>query len=483
MILIKLAWRNLYRHLRKTLLLGTLITVGIAVLFVANAVFDGTNDGLERTFRGSFTGDAVLGEQSETAYSLFGNEVPIVSEYETVPPLHSHGEITESLGDLAGLEASTSIVSAPAQININGYRQNVPLFGVDPDTYFDVCVDVEILTGDVNGLADEGVFINSVLAADAEKALGRSLEPGEPVSFSMYIGNSFRVRTVPFLGVHKYAGSTEALDRVVFADLVTVRSLANYTLGYSTTSEEESSVEEDLFSMDDLFAENTDVESNAESGVDLTELETILADTGDRDALVLTDDGAWSFILLKAEEGRSATMIRNLKRILRENDLDAKFLSWRNAAGSTALILFAVQSLFYVGLGFLGLGAVLVIMNALVISVLERTNEIGTMRSIGASAGFIRGLFIAESMIITVSAAVIGIILGIMITAAMNRTGITLDNPLLISLFGGAVLSPHVSLNGILLHLGVAFGLGALAWIYPVSIAIKIQPLAAMNKV
>lgn len=458
--------------------------IGIAVLFIANAVFEGTNDGLERTFVGSFTGDAVLSEKSDTAYSLFGNEVPIVSEYETVPPLHSHADLIKQLDSLSDLAAYTSIVSAPAQINISGYRQNVPLFGIDPETYFDVCVDVEIQTGDVSTLSTEGVFLNSVIAADAEAALERPLEPGEPVSFSMYVGNSFRVRTAPFLGVHEYAGTTEALERVVLADLVTVRSLANYTLGYSSaSSKEESPVEEDLFDMDDLFSENLDVVIDGEAELDLAGVEAALADTGDRDALVLTDDGAWSFILMRAHEGRESRLIKSLQRMLNNNSIEADLLSWRRAAGSTALILFAVQTLFYVGLGFLGLGAVLVIMNALVISVLERTNEIGTMRSIGASAGFIRGIFVAESLMITMGGSMLGIVLGAIASAVLNRTGIQLENPVLISLFGGTTLSPQVSAGSIFFHAGIAMILGGLAWIYPVSLAIKIQPIAAMNKV
>ena len=45
MLILKLAVRNLYRHFKRTLLLGILITLGVAVLFSANAVFEGTNRG------------------------------------------------------------------------------------------------------------------------------------------------------------------------------------------------------------------------------------------------------------------------------------------------------------------------------------------------------------------------------------------------------------------------------------------------------
>ncbi len=484
MLIIKIAWRNLTRHIRKTILLAVLIVIGITVLFISKSIFDGTTDGLKRSFIGSFTGDTVIGEKSDTAFSLFGNEVPIVSSYESIPPLISHSEIIKQFADLSEIAAYTSIVSSPAKIGIGDFSENIPLFGIDPKSYFDVCVDVKIKKGDVSFLSERGVFLNSALASKAEAALNRPLEIGEPVSFSMYVGNSFKLRTVPFAGIHEYVGSNEALDRVVLADLVTVRSLANYTLGFKNATIEENGAEEaDSFDMDALFSDNLDIVTDNENKFDLSNIEAALSDTTERDQLVLTDEGAWSFILIRAKDGSAPQMIKKLQKRLDHFGIDADLLSWRRAAGSTALTLFAVQTLFYAGLGFLGLGAIFVIMNALVISVLERTNEIGTMRSLGASSGFISRLFIAESLIITLGGAIIGIILGVIITVAINKAAVVIENPLLISLFGGNILSPKITAAGIFLNAVIGLLLGSLAWIYPVSLAMKVQPIAAINKV
>ena len=37
-------------------------------------------------------------------------------------------------------------------------------------------------------------------------------------------------------------------------------------------------------------------------------------------------------------------------------------------------------------------------MNTLIISIVERTGEIGTMRALGGEKSFIRGLFLAETL-------------------------------------------------------------------------------------
>ena len=482
MLILKLAMRNLARHLRKTLLLGTLIAVGMAALLVANAVFESTNTGLKSSFVRSLTGDAAVSARAETAFSLFGSEVPIVSEYEAIPAIPDYAGLTAVIQELDDVAAWTPVVSGVAQMRLGGYAVNVPVFGVDPATYFSVCSDIVIDKGDIAALAAGGVFINAVLAATVEAAIGRPLVPGEDVVFGMYSGGSFRLKKGSFAGVHRYVSSTESLDRVVLADATLVRSIANYTLGFaSAAAPAEQPSAEAAFDLDALFSDAVDVAAAADTGVTLESVEASMADTSQRDALVMTDAAAWSFVLIKAAEGRADTLVGSLSGALDAAGLECRAMSWRSAAGTSAQALFAVQTAFYVGLGFVALGAVLVIMNALVISVLERSAEIGTMRGLGAGTPFIRKLFIAESMLLTMSAALVGILAGAIIATSLSRTGLAVTNPLLVSLFGGNLVRPLVTLRSAVLHLVLASAVGALAWIYPVSLAMRVQPVAAMN--
>jgi putative ABC transport system permease protein len=298
----------------------------------------------------------------------------------------------------------------------------------------------------------------------------------------MYSGGSFRLKKGRFAGVHRYVSSTEALDLVVLADATLVRSIANYTLGFaSADAPAEAQSEETAFDLDDLFSDAADVVTAGGLGLTLESVEATMADTGERDALVMTDAAAWSFVLVKAAEGKGDTIVGSLAAAIDSAGLECRAMSWRSSAGTSAQALFAVQTAFYVGLGFVALGAVLVIMNALVISVLERSAEIGTMRGLGAGRSFIRRLFIAESMLLTLGGALVGILAGVLITGSMARTGLAVTNPLLVSLFGGNVVRPLVSVRSAFMHLVLASAVGALAWIYPVSLAMRVQPVAAMN--
>ena len=476
-----MAMRNLLRHPQKNVLLSSLIIIVIASLFIANAVFEGSNTGLESTFRKSFTGDLAISESVNTTISLFGNELPIVSEYEKIAPISQHSRIMSIIKDLPEEIDITSIISVPARMEIMKYRINVPLFGVEPQSYFKLCSDISIEKGNVRDLSHKGVFLNSIIVEKAEKALGRPLNLGEEIRFSIYDGNSFRIRSVPFSGVHKYPGTTEALERVVLTDVTTARSLANYTLGFS--SENVKSEDKNMFSsIDDLFLEDLDIVDDSTAELNLEEIETSLNENNNRESLLLSDNGAWSFILLKLNKNKINRVRRELRNRFKEAEIDINIMSWRTAAGSTAQILFAVQAIFYLGLGFIAVGAVLVIMNALVISVMERTNEIGTMRSIGADVGLIRKLFITESMILTIGSGFAGILIAVLAVTIGNRVGLTVKNHILISLFGSSKLILSISLKSVFLHLLLVASVGTVSWVYPVSLAIKIQPVTAMSK-
>lgn len=120
---------------------------------------------------------------------------------------------------------------------------------------------------------------------------------------------------------------------------------------------------------------------------------------------------------------------------------------------------------------FLGLGGVALLVggvgvaNTMVISVLERRREIGLRRALGASRRQVRGQFLAESVLLSLLGGIVGVLVGVGVTAgyALSR-----DWP--------AVFPPVALLGGV----GVAAVVGALAGAYPAMRAARLSPTEAL---
>jgi putative ABC transport system permease protein len=110
------------------------------------------------------------------------------------------------------------------------------------------------------------------------------------------------------------------------------------------------------------------------------------------------------------------------------------------------------------------------IMNIMLLSVQERTREIGVRKSIGATSRDILLQFFAESMTLTFLAGVFGIGIGWGICALVNLLP-------KIDFFAGLIVTPEVGL--------MAFGfltlVGVLSGIYPAFMASLINPIEALR--
>jgi putative ABC transport system permease protein len=481
MTVFKLAFRNILRHRRRSLAIAGLVAGGTALLVSGNAVLSSAESGIRKSFIDSFTGDFSVSAKSDEPFSLFGNEVPIVSEYAITPLLPHHGELKAIIDTIPGVRSSVSVVSGVGQLECGGWKGSVVFFGVNAAEYRKAFPELSMLKGNPFGPTESGVILNAAQAEVIKGSIGRDVMIGEPILISVFNDSGFTMRTAPLRGVFSYATRSTASDRVCLVSPDMARSLNGYIIGNEAGSTKGSDAMVAGGSVDDLFSSDSAGVVESSGAVDLAGLERQLGDSSDRKEAIKTTSDAWNFILLKTNSSSARTTL-DIRAAIDVRGLDARVLDWRGTAGNQAQAISLLRVVFNVGLVILAIAAIIIIMNSLVISVLERSGEIGTMRAIGASRSYVSWLFLLETMIITLAGAASGLALGGLVVVVASKTGIMISNPLLISLFGGTVLRPAISVGDGLRYLLAAFVAGGLAWIYPVSLILHCQPVEAMSR-
>lgn len=134
--------------------------------------------------------------------------------------------------------------------------------------------------------------------------------------------------------------------------------------------------------------------------------------------------------------------------------------------------------------GVLMSGFGLTLLNSVLMSVFERTREIGIQMAIGTRKSIIVASIIIESLILAVVGAFAGLIVGGGLVALLAWSGIPLG-----SFAGGiemmgsmsTVVYPRLTLDDVLLGFYVALGMSVLASIYPAHKATSIRPVDAIS--
>ena len=108
----------------------------------------------------------------------------------------------------------------------------------------------------------------------------------------------------------------------------------------------------------------------------------------------------------------------------------------------------------------------IVVMNIMMVSVTERTREIGIRKSIGAKQKHLLLQFLFESLMLTLSGGIIGIVLGFLIASALIGL-IDMDvSPTFLAIFSG---------------LSISTGIGLIFGIYPAMKAARMDPIKALS--
>ena len=327
------------------------------------------------------------------------------------------GVNTLTVDDVKALQNDTSlnnvkkvayISMASGKINANGEEAQKTIYGVTSD--MNEILRADMIYGDFISLDDQQSLEKvAVLGSDvAEEFFGEETDP---------VGERIRINNTPFrvIGVSK---SQSALAGGVLNNTVTIpiEVVFNEFLG-------EENIQEIDISVHDESKINQTIE----------DVELLL-----RDRHKLREDEKSDFRITSAQD-----MLTTVQTI-------------------TGLLTTMVTAISAISLVVGGVG----VMNIMLVSVTERTKEIGLLKAIGAKEKDIMTQFLIEAVLMTVAGGIIGIILGISGAFVIAQV---------------ANIPFVVSIPAILIAVGVAAGVGIAFGYYPARKAAKMQPIEALR--
>ena len=317
----------------------------------------------------------------------------------------------EAIGAVPGIAAVAPLVSGTAQMVFGSANWSAFVYGVTPG-YFEVR-DWSVARGNM--------FTDSEVRAQARVAL-----VGQTVVDNLFfdenpVGKTLRVKNLPFTVIGVLDPKGQSLDGRDQDDVVLVP--------LSTAQRQ-------------LFASRLPdrvrfIMAKAASPADMEHAETGMRQTLRRTHRI-------------GEDTEDDFTVRNLTAMAQTAATTARVLS---------LMLGAIASIsLLVG----GIG----IMNIMLVSVTERTREIGIRLAVGARPQDIRMQFLLEAIMVSVAGGVTGIALGV-------------AGALLAGELGG--IAVDITINALALAFFVATGIGIFFGFYPAQRAARLNPIEALR--
>lgn len=135
-------------------------------------------------------------------------------------------------------------------------------------------------------------------------------------------------------------------------------------------------------------------------------------------------DGAHSWVVLLDDTDRTDAAMADLRTRLGREPGRYEVVPWHAQADYYAKVKRLYSAQLHVLQLIIAVVITVSISNALVMSVMERTSEIGTMMAMGTRRRRILGMFVAEGALVGLAGAVAGVVLGWLLALAISAIGI-----------------------------------------------------------
>jgi putative ABC transport system permease protein len=460
-ISLKIAFRSLLRRKSRMVLIGLLVVFGTLLIVFGQTFTRSAAEASRASIINNFTGDFIV-------YSARSKEKPSPFAFTTpLPNIQNADAVMSLLSSQPEVEAVVPLAQNYSIIQVQGKAGSVELpfifYAIQPESYEKAFRNVKLLEGAPLSTGD-GILVSQYQNAQYEKKYGIRLTVGQEVTvLGLSEGGGVNAYRTRVRGLFEPLAYKSVFNYINFIDIRTYSGVYNFTgvAAGSLPAELERKLAAASTSEEDVFAL---------AGPDSGQIDT--------SSLKAESISGYTMIAVKVKDGASAAAVAAR---IGAQDLGVKYARWDEASGFFARISSALQAFIYLATALIFLVVAFIFMNTLVINIIERTGEIGTMRALGGEKGFVRRIFLAETLMLNVSASAVGILIGLVLILASGSSGLPLPDTISQFLIGGGSLKMLLSPGPFVIALVIVVAVSVIATLFPIRVATRITPLAAMN--
>lgn len=501
-LILKIAWRNIFRHKGKSLVIGAILFVGALVMTVGNGVIGGMDKGLQRNIVEGFTGDAILVAEKQESDAIFmdfmGKAVQPINNYIAIDSLLKTLDYVDRW-----LPAGKNALMQLSDKSTNPGFSFV--LGVDFEAYGLMFPGtIKVVEGRLLEPGERGVLFTAwqreelynwaniwAIPENTPLDLSKADSAVRADSANLIIKDSlvfmgmnessttYDIR-LGVKGIIKYRALDKIFGHFPIMDIESYRNCMGYLAAsekVEVPAEQEALLGMEEANLDALFA-STDVMVKEPRKTAV--VSGARAPEAGRTPEPVTS-GAYNLVMVFFKESLDAGQC--IERL--HNDLkpvQARALGWKKAFGVIGSITVIIKSALFMFVMFIFFVAIIIIVNTLSMAALERTNEIGMMRAVGARKGFISSMFFCETGLLSFFFGGLGVVAGAAAVRILGALKFTSDNDMVQLFYGGDTFAPVLAASDVILA-AVQLGLVTLiAVLYPLRVARAITPLDAVAR-
>lgn len=502
-LILTISWRNILRHKGKSLVIGVILFTGAFLMTVGNGVISGMAAGIKKNIINGFMGDIVLISDAQKSDNILlpmmGSAIEPVTSYKKIkevlraqPYVKSFLPVGKNLAMVLDEDSSTPGFAYLIGVDFAEYRKMFPdnfrvIEGSYPASGERALLFPDFARGEfyrfynVWFIPEGGKAVKENLSKEALEDIASLPVSSSAVMLGMSGGiNSTNDIRFPIRGIIRYGALNKIFGHFCLVDIESYREC----LGYFTAADMAAQVPKEEKKL--LSLEGADLDSMF-GGEELIgparKAPKEKAAAPAKAEAKTAEDGVYNAVFVKLGEGTDYKSAQaRLDAALSAAGTGVHAATWDKASGPIGGMAMIIKSALFIFVMLLFSVAVIIIVNTLTMSAIERASELGMMRAVGARKSFIAGMFLGETALLSAVFGGAGILAGVAAVKLIPLFRITTENELLQLLYGGNFFNPLLSLSGIALTVLQLAAVTVAAALYPMKVAGGITPLDAISR-